>query len=373
MGAEASPQTDPDPEENGGDSGNGSLPTGPWGEGGYDARLALDALPNVRDFVRSKVPELSRRTCEEIAHYIVMGLSSTSPEGPGKLAEVNLGNEEEENGKRVYNLLSRSEWSWKVVREKAVRATVSHSNVALPEGIVISWTFTDYEDPGAVIVAAHAFNPKRRALVAVQRAVPTDEDVLGLPEAIQELVMEIAALQARLATPVPVLVEAPSIGSLALLELAESNLDYLVELRPGWSEGGIIPADTGDQRSFSNAGASVGALFPDGWQTGATQSVPVRLAAESVDIPALALMAGPPGARRTYLAGARDRLREGQHQARTRRMREDWATKWCQYQLAGATDHYGFGKFRNKNDDHFHKHFTLVAVRDAYLVSGGRS
>jgi len=91
-----------------------------------------------------------------------------------------------------------------------------------------------------------------------------------------------------------------------------------------------------------------------------------------MDIPALALMAGPPGCRRTYLAGARDRSRKGQHQARSRRMLEGWTTKWCEHQLAGATDHYGFEKFRSKKDKHFHKHFTLVAVRDAYLVSGGR-
>ncbi len=373
MGGEASPETNPQPEGHAGSSGDGGLPSGPWGKGGYEVGFAPDAQPDVRDFVRSRAPELSSGTCEEMANYIVLGLSNTGPEGPGKLAEVNVGNGEGENGNRVYNLLSRNGWSWEAVREKVIRATLSQSNVALPLGIVVSWTFTDYEDPGAVIVAAHAFNAEWRALVAAQRAALVGDDAPALAEAIQELVVEIAALQARLATPVPVLVEAPSIGCQAVLELAESNLDYLVELTPGWSEGGIIPADTGDPRSFSGAGASIGALFPDCWQTGVTQSIPVRLATGSIDIPALAIVAGVPDARRTYLAGARDRSRKGHHQARSRRMLEGWATEWCQHQLAGATDHYGFEKFRSKKDEHFHKHFTLVAVRDAYLISGGRS
>ena len=372
---ETSSETDPQPERGAGGAGGGgrSLPATPWGKGGYEVSLTPDAEPDVRDFIRSRAHKLSPATCEEMARYIVLGLSNTGPEGPGKLAEANIGKERGENGNRVYNLLSRNEWSWKAIREEVVRTTLSQSNVAPPLGIVISWTFTDYDDPGAGIVAAHAFSRQWRALVAAQRAAVVGDDVPGLPEAIQELVEEVAALQTRLATPVPVLVEAPSIGSQTVLELAESNLDYLVELTPGWSEGGMIPAYTGDQRSFSGAGASIGALFANDWQTGVTQSVPVRLTAGSVDIPALALMAGPPGARRTYLAGAHDRLRKGQHQARSRRILEGWAANWCQHQLAGATDHYGFEKFRSKPDTHFHRHFTLVAVRDAYLVSGGRS
>jgi hypothetical protein len=373
MGAEASPETDPPEEENGGGSGNGNLSDGPWGPGGYAVVLPLDAEPDVRDYLRSRVPELSPGNCELKANYMVAGLSKTGPEGPEKPSDVNLANGDDGNSKRVYDLLTRNVWEWEVVREKAVRATLAQSNLPQPLGIVLSWTFSEHEDADAMIFTAHAFTHTWRVLVGAQRAVLVGDDLPGLPEAIQALVAEVAALQARLSTPVPVLVEAPAVGLQTVLELAKSNLDYLVELTPGWSEGGIVPADTGDPERFSGAGASIGALFPDGWQLGVTLSVPIRLTARSLDIPATALMAGPPGARRIYLAGARDRSKEGHHHARSRRMLEGWATKWCQHQLAGATDNYGFEKFRTKKDKHFHKHFTLVAARDAYLVSGGRS
>jgi hypothetical protein len=235
---------------------------------------------------------------------------------------------------------------------------------------VISATFTDYDDPGSLIVTAHAFSDLWRMLVAVARAqVDERGDVPGLEEAFRAVVEEVALLRAKLPSPIPVMVESPGVGRKVIPHLAPSNLDYLIELTRGWSEGGLIPASTGEPHLLSAAGVSIRGLFPEQPETsGVTESRPVRLTAWSQDLQSVALMAGPSDNRRAYLANARNDSQRKHHQKISRTWVEGWADLWSKHQLCGALDNYSFEHFRAKAHDRFQKHFTTVAVRDSYTV-----
>jgi len=347
----------------------GPKASGPWGPGGFEVPVYPDDQDDLRNFIRSHVPSLSAPLCVTMARYICAMEHSRAAGGPPKVSAIDRALEQG----TAYDLVSRNKWNWRVVRHQVTSSTITEL-ADKPDGIVISTVYTDYDDPAMLIVTAHAFNRAWRMLIAVQRAlVDANGRPLELEKAFGDVIDEVAAFRAKLAFPVPVLVESPAVGQGLVQYLAASNLDYLVELTPGWSEGGLIPISTGDPSLPSAAGVPIRGLFPTKpLNPEATESRPVRLTAWSKDLYTVALIAGVPSRRRTYLADARDASQRRHHNSISLSMLERWASKWARHDLSGAIENYGLRHFRAKTD-HFHRHFAIVAVRDAYAVSGRAS
>lgn len=339
-------------------------PDGPWGAGGFEVPVYADEEPGLRNFVRSHVSSLSSPVSGTFANYICGMEHSRTRGGPGKPVDIK---EALESGQRkVYDVLGRNKWSWRVVRHEATSKTLCGPGL---DGIVVSETFTQYADPGFVILTAHAFSSEWRALVAVRRAtIEPDGSMPDLEEAYQGLVEEIVALRRSLSTAVPVLAESPQVGQRMIPWAAKANLDYLIEVHPSWAEGGLAPAATGEPDRLSKVGATIREFFGSPHSPAETQIETVRLGAWSGDLPALALMAGPPAARRAYLGNVCSTSQQAYPHSFSRQAIEQWATRWSKHTLYKAADNYGFGHFRAKPDLRFQRHFTIVAVRDAYNV-----
>jgi len=318
----------------------------------------------LRSFVRSHVSSLSSPLCGTFAHYICGMEHSRRRGGPDKPIDVKKALESGQ--RKVYDVLGRNKWSWRVVRHEAASKTLCGSGL---DGIIVSEILTEYADPASVILTAHAFTSEWRALVAVRRAtIEPDGSMPTLEKAYQGLVEEIVALRRTLSTAVPVLAESPHVGQRMTPWVAKSNLDYLVEVHPSWAEGGLAPAATGEPDRFSKVGATIREFFPPPQRPDETQAEAIRLGAWSGDLPALALMAGPPTRRRAYLGNVRRTSRQAYPHSFSRQAIEQWATQWSKVTLYKAAHNYGFGHFRAKPDLRFQRHFTIVAVRDAYNV-----
>jgi hypothetical protein len=375
MGAKGQPQPDElsDQEEAmpevGGADAPPPGPTGPMGPGGFEISVYPDESEQVRDFVDAHVRSPTSPTRELITHY-VCALQNTGPEGPRNPAAVGRALEGDELD--VYGVISRNTWSPKRVRHQVASSTLAREGVEKPDGIVISVVFTDH-GPGAMIVTAHAIAERWRMLVGVSRAtVEGNGEIDGASRAFADVIQEVTGLQHQIPSPVPILAECPAVGHELIRLLAGGDRDFLIEVTPGWSEGGLMPVPTGRTDRPSAAGTSIRGLFPEKQRgPGLTESRIVRCTAWNRDVDGVALIAGRPARRRAYMGGATNRSEHPQGNAVSIARLEEWASRWSQHDLAGAQDNYGLERFQSTEEHRFDRHFAIVAVRDAYNVFRG--
>jgi hypothetical protein len=263
---------------------------------------------------------------------------------------------------------SRTKWNPRTLR--------FHTGVrALDKGvdaILISGVETEYSRPGAYIVCAYAIGPKRRILVSTARAKLIGKDD---PERIRaahgQVIEEVAALlqSVQVAEPVPVLAETPIIGSEVIPHaVMRGGFTYLVELTKGWSEGGLLGVEgLGDSDRDVNAGAPMRAVLgsnPDGSKSW-VQARMASLVNWSRELEDWWVSVGRDGAERLYLG--RTRKDRPYSASRSRSAIEQLARHWSSQSLAGeAFRNYGFERFRAPKGTAFQRHFTIMALRDAY-------
>lgn len=344
-------------------------PTGPWGRGGLEVSVFADEEKEVFEFIRGHVPSLGGPTAAALARYLC-AVQHTRPTGPKKPSEVghNMA------GGNVYGLITRNKWSPRLVRHQATSLTLAGKGVEPPDAIVLGVLFTEY-DPGAMIITAHAVAEKWRMLVGVNRALIDEKgNVPEMRSAFRNVVEEAAALQGKLPTAVPILAEGPAVGRQLVPHLIGTDIDFLIELTPGWSEGGLQPGRPGDPDRPAGAGTTIQGLFPpDPDDPSATCSRTVRFTGWGKDLYGAALMAGEPGDRRAYLGGVRNRNRSqrSHHHSISLRKLEQWASHWSKHRLTNPHENYGFPHFRDTRGYRFQRHFSIIAVRDAFNVFRG--
>lgn len=271
----------------------------------------------------------------------------------------------------VHDLLNekRRPWSAIEVRHKLGLAVLGRRI----DGIVICHFFTDYS-PGYTILTAHAFAEDYRVLIAARRVkCPADRpvDEGELDDAYRSLLTEIGYLLSHLEPPqpVPVLAESPFVGQAAIANLALSELDYLAELAPSWSAGGIMVAGgAGGLAQRVEPGGTLRSLFQGPRpEHDPIASCQVVLQAWSPDLGNWAVALGPKGpSERCFLGrvSSPEQLPSGSgalHEERVRR----WAARDLS---AGAWQGYGLEAFHAPQDVAFGRHCTMFTLRDAYRL-----
>ena len=345
---------------------------GPWGPGGFEITLTADEEAGVIAFLRSIKANLTKSTAEHIARYACALSHFAHACGPPDTAAV--GKALNMPGGAVHNLLNanRRPWSAHAVRHKLGVAALRQPI----DGILLSHFFTDYQRPGHTIITAHAFAESYRLLVSAKRArfTPDDqEDARELAAAYRRLILEVAYLLSSLdpSEPVPVLAESPFVGQAAIASLVASNLNYLVELAPSWSAGGLVAVDDilKDDRMMK-PGATLRNLFPVGSLASpdSVSSCAVTLNAWSPTVNHWAISIGQAPNERCYL-GRMSTGTEGLLASRAGPQLEAQVARWSSEHLAaGAGHNYGLEHYHAPSDEGFLRHCTMLTLRDAYLL-----
>jgi hypothetical protein len=262
-------------------------------------------------------------------------------------------------------------WSAAKVRHKLGMAALR----GRIDGIVICHFFTSYA-PGYTIITAHAFAGDYRILIGARRSKrpahgpEEDED---LQRAYHSLVAEVYYLLSHLSPsgPVPILTESRFVGQAAVASLVASELDYLVELTPSWSDGGLVAADPLPLvHRTMDAGTSLRGLFPLGAQArpDGIDSCPVVLKSWNPNLGNWAVVIGEPGPEQRYFLGrmsSPDQFASGSEQLIEDRVRH-WATEDLE---AKAWANYGLELYHAPSDAAFDRHCTALTLRDAYQLN----